>query len=88
MAEKTYKLENRFLSVKSSFNDKETGELIEYTSKYKLADGVKEDTLTELLDQWNPQFMNKNIQDNLLPQGIVIETGTKKLIGELMAQMA
>lgn len=78
---------NIFVTVKSTFADKETGEQREFNSKYKVANWIQEATITEWLDNQNPDFLNKNIRDYLVPQGIVTESGSKKLIGDMLAQM-
>lgn len=82
-----YTLSNWLLKVTSSFIDKETGETKQFTSSYKINSWVKEETLKEWLDNQNPDYLNKNIKDYLVTQGIAIETGSKKLINEMLNQM-
>lgn len=77
-----------FVTVKSTFVDKETNETKEFNSKYKLADWVEEATITERLNNQNPDFLNKNIKDYLIPAWIVTESGNKKLIADMLGQMA
>jgi hypothetical protein len=40
------------------------------------------------LDNQNPDFLNKNIKEYLLPAGIVTDSWNKKLIGDMLSQMA
>lgn len=77
-----------FVTVTSTFTDKETGDVKEFNNKYKVAIGVSKETITEWLDNQNPDFLNKNIKDYLLPNAIVTESGNKKLIGDMLNQMA
>lgn len=79
--------DSRFISVKSIFKDKETGEEKEFFSKYKIANGVETATIEAWLDGQNPDFINKNIKEQLLPQGIVTDAGNKKLLADMLSQM-
>lgn len=79
---------NLFITVKSTFTDKESGEEKEFNNKYKVANGVRKETITEWLDNQNPDFLNKNIKDYLIPAWLVTESGNKKLIGEMLKQVA
>lgn len=83
-----FKIEWNKLTITSSFLDKETNKEIEFKSIYKIADGIQEETITEWLGNQNPDFLNKNIKDYLIPNGIVSESGNKKLIADMLNQLA
>jgi len=78
---------SRFISVKSVFKDKETGEEKEFFSKYKISNGIETDTMIAWLDGQNPDFLNRNIKEQLLPQGLVRDASNKKLLGDMLSQM-
>lgn len=78
---------NIFVTIKSTFIDKEDWTTKEFNNKYKVANWVKKETITEWLDNQNPDFLNKNVKDYLVPQGIVTESGNKKLLAEMLEQM-
>jgi hypothetical protein len=63
-----------FVTVTSTFTDKETNQVKEFNNKYKVAQGVSEETIKERLDNQNPDFLNKNIKEYLLPAGIVTDS--------------
>ena len=77
-----------FVTITSTFTDKETNTVKEFNNKYKVAQGVNPVTIKERLDNQNPDFLNKNIKEYLLPAGIVTDSGNKKLIGDMLSQMA
>lgn len=78
---------NLFITIKSTFTDKESGDVKEFNNKYKVAAWIKRETIQEWLDNQNPDFLNKNVKDYLVPQGIVTESGSKKLISDMLSQM-
>ena len=80
-----FTLENKdgslILTVTTNYQDKT------YNNKYRAVEWVQEDTLRAWLNNQNPEFLNKNVRDYLLTNGIVVESGSKKLLADLMAQV-